>query len=265
MDAIDQFKANQKLAWANFAVLESLTAMAAPRLVRHAGIRAGASVLDVACGTGVVALTAARLGARVTGVDLTPELVARASENATLMRLEATFLEGDAEAIPLPDASFDVVVSQFGHMFAPRPDVVLKEMLRVLKPGGTLAFSTWPPELFTGRSFALMGKYGPPLPEGVSPPVLWGDQNIVRERLGANVKVIQFARDAIFFPALSPQHMRVFMEHNFGPAKKLYAMLDAEDPKRAADLRRESDELASEYFEDNRIRQDFLMTCALKA
>src|SRR5687768_10867061 len=143
MDGHEQFKANQKIAWSTFAQLEHLTGMAAPHLVRFAGIGAGTKVLDVACGTGVVALTAVRVGATVHGVDLTPELIQRAKENATLMRAEASFLEADAEAIPFPDSTFDVVVSQFGHMFAPRPDVTIAEMLRVLKPGGTVAFSTW--------------------------------------------------------------------------------------------------------------------------
>src|SRR5438552_4681714 len=131
MDPISQFKENQKIAWAGFALLENMTATAAPKLVRFAEIAKGSEVLDVACGTGVVALTAARLGARVTGLDLTPELVAHAKENARLMKLEATFQEADAEALPMPDGKFDVVVSQFGHMFAPRPDVTIKEMLRV--------------------------------------------------------------------------------------------------------------------------------------
>src|SRR4051812_20332193 len=105
MDALDQFKANQKAAWATFALLENLTGTTAPHLVRFAGIRAGQKVLDVACGTGVVALTAARLGATVQGLDLTPELVQRAKENAALMKLEASFQEGDAEALPFPDAA----------------------------------------------------------------------------------------------------------------------------------------------------------------
>ena len=221
-------------------------------------------MLDVACGTGVVALTAARLGARVTGVDLTPELIARAKENAALMKLEATFLEGDAEALPVPDAKFDVVVSQFGHMFAPRPDVAIKEMLRALKPGGTIAFSTWPPELVTGRSFALMGKYSPPPPPGVSPPVQWGDPAIVRERLGAAVKDLTFTRDTMLMQTLSPQHYRLFMEQNFGPAKKLLQGLDASDPAKAAALRRELEALVGQYFENNTVRQDYLLTRAIK-
>jgi len=264
MDALDQFKANQKVVWASFAMLENLTGTAAPHLVRFAGIRAGAKVLDVACGTGVVALTAARAGANVQGIDLTPELIERAKENAALTRLEASFQQGDAESLPFADASFDVVVSQFGHMFAPRPEIAIGEMLRVLKPGGTVAFSTWPPELFTGRWFALMGRYAPPPPPGVSPPAQWGDPNIVRERLGSAVRDIVFTRQTVFFPTLSPQHYRVQMAENFGPAKKLFENLDANEPAKAATLRGEIDALAQLYFEDNRVRQDFLITRALK-
>jgi SAM-dependent methyltransferase len=265
MDPIAQFKEQQKVVWSNFSVLESFTASAVPRLVRHARITAGITLLDVACGTGVVALSAARMGAKVTGVDLTPELVARAKENGAIMRLEAEFLEGDAEALPLPDARFDMVVSQFGHMFAPRPEVAIAEMLRVLKPGGTIAFSTWPPELFTGRMFALMGRYAPaPPPPGVSPPPQWGDPNIVRERLGDKVKDLAFGRGTVRFPALSVQHQRLFMEKNFIPSTRLFAALDASDPAKAATLRRELDDLAAEYFEDNTLVQDFLITRAVK-
>jgi SAM-dependent methyltransferase len=180
------------------------------------------------------------------------------------MRLEATFQEADAEALPATDAKFDVVVSQFGHMFAPRPDVVIKEMLRVLKPGGRIAFSTWPPELLVGRSFVIMGKYGPPPVPGVSPPVQWGDPNIVRERLGSAVKDVEFTRDTMFLQTLSPQHYRAFMEKNFGPMNKLLTSLDASDPSKAAAMRRELEELGAAYFADNHIRQDFLITRATK-
>jgi SAM-dependent methyltransferase len=264
MDGISQFKANQKAVWANFAMLENLTATTAPYLVRFAGIRAGAQVLDVACGTGVVALTAARAGAKAQGIDLTPELVAHARENASLMRLEVPFQEGDAESLPFADGTFDVVVSQFGHMFAPRPELAIAQMLRVLKPGGTIAFATWPPELFVGRWFALMSRYAPPPPAGVSPPPQWGEPNIVRERLGSAVRDLTFTRNTMFFPTLSPQHYRVHMLENFGPAKKLLEQLDANEPTKAATLRSEIDALAQAYFEDNQLRQDFLLTRAVK-
>jgi len=264
MDPIAQFKESQRAAWSGFAVLENLTGSTAPRLVQFAGIARGAEVLDVACGSGVVALTAARLGARVTGIDLTPELVARARENAGLMNLVVNWHEGDAESMPFPDASFDVVVSQFGHMFAPRPEVVAAEMFRVLRPGGTIAFSTWPPETFVGRSFALLGRYAPPPPPGVSPPVQWGDPRIVRDRLGARVRDLTFGRDHMTIQVLSPRHYRLFREQNFGPAKELLQGLDESDPPRAAELRREIEELASLYFEDNTLRQDYLLTRAVK-
>jgi SAM-dependent methyltransferase len=245
--------------------METFTAMAAPRLVRFAKVQRGAKLLDVGCGTGVVALAAARVGAKVSGIDLTPELVARAKENASLSGVEIPFQEGDVEALPFEDGAFDVVVSQFGHMFAPRPEVAVREMLRVLKPGGTIAFSTWPPELYTGRMFAMMGKYAPaPLPPGVSPPPQWGDPNIVRERLGAAVKDLTFDRDLLRFPMLSPAHGRIMMEQNVGPMTRLVKALESDAAKLAA-FRREFEELVTIYFEDNYMRQDFLMTRALKA
>lgn len=263
MDALTQFKEIQKASWAGFSVLESLTGTTAPSLVRFAGVTKGAAALDVACGTGVVALTAARLGAKVTGIDLTPELVARAKENAALMNLAVAFHEGDVEALPFPDAAFDVVLSQFGHIFAPRPEVAIREMLRVLKPGGTIAFATWPPELLVGRMFALMGKYAPPPPPGVAPPPQWGDPNIVRDRLGAAVRDVVFSRGTMRFQTLSPQHYRVFMEQNLGPATRLVQRLAAEPPKLAA-FRRETEDLAAIYFVDNVLRQDYLLTRATK-
>jgi SAM-dependent methyltransferase len=264
MDGISQFKANQKAAWANFAMLENITATTAPHLVRFAGIRAGTQVLDVACGTGVVALTAARAGAKVQGLDLTPELVEHARENAALMKLEVPFQQGDVESLPFADASFEVVVSQFGHMFAPRPEVAVSEMLRVLKPGGTIAFATWPPELFVGRWFTLMSRYAPPPPPGVSAPPQWGEPSIVRERLGSAVRELTFTRNTMFFPTLSPQHYRLHMAENFGPSKKLFEQLDAHDPAKAATLRSEIEALALAYFEGNQLRQDYLLTRAVK-
>jgi SAM-dependent methyltransferase len=264
MDVLDQFKAAQKAGWAHFAPLQAFTTIAAAQLVKHARIASGQRVLDVACGTGVVAITAARAGARVTGLDLTPELLAVARDNARTAAVDIDWHEGDVEALPFPDAGFDVVVSQFGHMFGPRPDVTIGEMLRVLKPGGTIAFSTWPPELFIGRMFAIMGRYMPPPPPGVSPPPQWGDPNIVRERLGSAVRDIMFDRARIAAPALSVQHYRELTERTAGPVMKLVESLSAADPAKLATFRREFDGLAGEYLEDNIVRQDYLMTRATK-
>jgi hypothetical protein len=142
--------------------------------------------------------------------------------------------------------------------------VAIKEMLRALKPGGVLAFATWPPEMFVGRMFGVMGKYAPPPPPGVAPPGQWGDPAIVRERLGGAVQEIVFGRDAMLFQTLSVQHYRLFMEQNFGPAMKLLQGLDASDPAKAAELRRELEEAGAPYFENNVMRQDYLLTRAVK-
>lgn len=265
MDPIVQYKENQKKAWATFAPTELYTCQPAARLVGFARIRSGQQVLDVACGTGVVALAAARTGARVSGLDLTPELLAHARENAAIAGVEVDWREGDVEALPFEDESFDVVVSQFGHMFAPRPEVATREMMRVLKPGGTLAFATWPPELYTGQVFALTTRYLPPLPPGISPPPQWGDPNIVRERLGTRVRDVFFDRGQLRAPGLSAQHMRVFMEQNVGPVMRIVQTL-ANEPAKLAEFRAALNDVIALYFEpgENVLRQDYLLTRATK-
>jgi SAM-dependent methyltransferase len=262
-DPIAKFKEAQKQGWAYFAPLESLTTPSAARLLKFAGVRSEQRVLDVACGTGVVAITAARVGAKVSGIDLTPQLLERARENSRIAQVEINWREGDVEALPFGDGDFDVVLSQFGHMFAPRPDVAVSEMLRVLKAGGTIAFVTWPPELLIGSSFTLVASYMPPPPPGVSPPPQWGDPNIVRERLGKAVSNIVFDRDRNRFPALSLANYREVIERTAGPMLKLVEMLSS-DPARLAQFRREYDALIAPYFEDNVVRQDYLLTRAIK-
>ena len=261
-DPLAQFKAAQRDAWGLFVPLEAVTTIPAARLFAFAGIRAGQSVLDVGCGTGVVAVTAARAGAKVRGLDLSPVLLEQARKNAALAGVEIDFKEGDAEALPYDDASFDFVVSQFGHMFAPRPEVAIAGMLRVLKPGGTIAFSTWPPEHLVGQMFALIGEHLPP-PPGVSPPAQWGDPNIIRQRLGDAVAGLTFERDLMMFPALSPQHYRKGMETTLGPIVKLVATF-ANDPEKLAAFRSELDGFLAPYFEGNAVRQHYLMSRATR-
>jgi SAM-dependent methyltransferase len=261
-DPFAQLKAVQREGWALFAPLEAVTTATAAQLVKHARIRAGQTVLDVACGTGVAALTAARAGAKVSALDLTPELIEHARKHAALAGVDIDFSEGDAEALPYHDSAFDVVISQFGHMFAPRPDITLAEMLRVLKPGGIIAFSTWPPEHFVGQMFALMGKFAPP-PPGVAPPPQWGDPSIIRQRLGDAVADIVFEREVMLVPALSPQHYRHGMEQTLGPVAKLIAALENE-PARLAAFRAELDGFVARHLENNVVRQHYLMTRATK-
>jgi SAM-dependent methyltransferase len=264
MDQFESFKAAQKQAWAHFLPFEAHTTPCAAVLVKRAGVRVGQSVLDVASGTGVVSVTAARLGARVTSLDLTPELLERARENARIAGVDINWNEGDVEKLPFADANFDVVLSQFGHIFAPQPEVAIGEMLRVLKPGGTIAFSTWPPDLFVGRMVAISVKYMPPPTQVVPPMPMWGDPSIVRQRLGAAVKDIHFDHERMVVPALSPSHHRISVEKSSGAIVRMVAMLQDSDPAKLEQFRREYEALAEEYFEDNLLRQDYLITRATK-
>ena len=264
VDPLDQFKAAQRSGWAHFVPLQMFTTIPAGRLVEHARIRAGMRVLDVACGTGVVAITAARTGAHVTALDLTPELLREARANTEIAGVTVEWHEGDVEQLPFDANAFDVVLSQFGHIFAPRPEVATREMLRVLKPGGTIAFSTWPPELLVGRMIRLVSEFLPPPPPGVAPPPLWGDPSVIRERLGTAVRDIVFDRGRLAAPALSLGHYRETTERTAGPVLKLVESLRGSDPEKLAAFRAAYDALASEYYDRNTMRQDYLMTRAIK-
>ncbi len=265
MNASDPFaelKRRQREMWASFSPTAMFTTPVAGQLVKFAGIVPGERVLDVGTGTGVVAVTAARAGAMVSGLDLTPELLEEARENARIAGTdEIEWTEGDAEHLPYPDASFDVVLSQFGHMFAPRPDVVVAQMHRVLKPGGRIALATWPPEHFTGRMFAFVGRHTPPPPPGAAPPPQWGNPHLISERLEAHFEAPFFARGTMNFPALSLPHYRMFMERSVGPMQKLMQSLSG-DPEKLAAVRAEFETLAHPYYAENVVVQDYILTRA---
>lgn len=261
-DPFAELKRRQREMWASFAPTAMFTTPVAAELVRFSGVHAGERVLDVGTGTGVVAITAARLGARVEALDLTPELLAQARENAQIARCEdIVWTEGDAEQLPYADGSFDLVLSQFGHMFAPRPERVVGELRRVLKPGGRVAFATWPPEHFVGRMFAFVGKYSPPLPEGAAPPPLWGNPTVVAERLAGGFEPPFFGRGTMLFAALSAAHYRLFMERSVGPMQKLVEGL-AGDPAKLEAVRTEFETLLAPYYDGNQVHQDYLLTRA---
>lgn len=265
IDKIIQFKAKQRETWTmgNFGDMAVFTTPVAGHLVRYAGVAKDCVVLDVGTGTGVVAITARRLGAKVTGLDLTPALLAQAKESAMLAgHDDIAWHEGDAEALPFPDASFNVVLSQFGHMFAPRPEVAVSEMLRVLKPGGTIAFATWPGEQLIGRQFSLIAKYILP-PQDVPSPVQWGDVATVRQRLSANVTHIHHERGIMGIPALTPRHLRLFQEAKAGPFIRAVEALQAE-PEKLEAWRNDMDEVLGEYLHDNVVRHEYLLTRAIK-
>jgi len=265
-DPIALFKSKQRETWTmgNFGDMAVFTTPVAGHLVRYAKVAGGQAVLDVGTGTGVVAITARNAGAKVTGLDLTPALLEQAKESAKLAgHDDIDWHEGDAEALPFPDASFDVVLSQFGHMFAPRPEVAVSEMLRVLKPGGAIAFATWPGEQLIGRQFSLISKYVPP-PQGVPSPVMWGDVTVVRQRLGDGVKRLHQERGIMAIPALTPKHLRLFQEAKAGPFIRAVQALQ-QDPAKLETWRKEMDEILGEYLQDNIVRHEYLLTRAIKA
>ncbi len=266
IDSFAKFKAAQRETRASFAPAAIFSTIAAAKLVKFAQIAPRQRVLDIGCGTGVVAITAARRGAKVSALDLTPALLERARKNASIANVDVAFIEGDAEALPYPDGSFDVVLSQFGHIFAPRPAVAVREMLRVLKVGGRVAFSTWPPELFGGRQFAFIARHLPPPPGADSPPspALWGDPAVVRERLGNSVSDLLFERDTMIIPALSPQHFRAAQEKTIGLLAKVVDSF-GNDPAKLARFRADYEAMIGEVYEDNAVHMHFLMTRATKA
>jgi SAM-dependent methyltransferase len=264
VDPIEQFKLTQKEGWKRFAPLEAVTTAAAGRLVRFAGIQPGMRVLDVGCGTGVVAITAARLGATVKGADLTPQLLERARENSQIASVDVEWTEADVEQLPFGDGEFDVVLSQFAHIFAPRPEIAIREMFRVVRTGGTIAFCTWPPELLVGRTALLATRYMPPPPAGVSSPMRWGDPSFIQEQLGKSADQIVFDRQELLVPTLSPQHFRAAIERSAGPVVKMIEALAATNPDRLEEYRKEFDAIVAEYMQDNVVRQGYLMTRARK-
>jgi SAM-dependent methyltransferase len=221
-------KQRQQQAWAagDFAAVGIGQQIVGEALCEAVDLRAGSHVLDVACGAGNTALAAARRFAEVVGVDYVPALLARGRERAAAERLPVTFHEGDAEALPFPDASFDVVLSTFGVMFAPDQARAAAELLRVCRPGGTIGLANWTLEGFTGQSSAIRNRYAP-LPPGLAPPGRWGTEDGVRALLGEGVADVRAERRVFVYRFPSPQAWLAFMQTHFGPTVRTFAALDA--------------------------------------
>ena len=188
-------------------------------------IPAGARVLDVGCGSGQLALMASRDGFKTTGLDIAENLIERARERAAAERLNTHFEVGDAEDIPFPDASFDVVVSLIGAMFAPRPELVARELLRVCAPGGTIAMGNWTASGFVGQMFKAIARFI--APANMPSPLLWGDEATVRERFGSGVSKLSLTRRPYTFnyPFRPSEVVDVFRLY-YGPANLAFASLD---------------------------------------
>ena len=191
-------------------------------------IEPGARVLDVACGAGQTAIPMARAGAKVTGIDIAANLIEQARARAQAENLDARFEEGDAEMLPYPDGSFDIVVSLIGAMFAPRPELVAAELKRVCRPGGKIIMGNWTPSGFVGQMFKTHGKHVPP-PAIMAPPVKWGDEETVRERFKDGVSHLKLNRHLYPFRyPFPPSEVVEFFRTYYGPSYKAFASLDAE-------------------------------------
>ncbi len=187
-------------------------------IVERIGIASGVEMLDVATGSGNVAIAAAAAGAQVTGLDLTPELLAAARARAAQAGVEVSFVEGDAEALPFAEDSFDRVTSCFGVMFAPRQELAAAELLRVTRPGGAIAVAAWTPEGLLGQTFRTLSSYMPPPPPELRPPVAWGEEQHVRTLLGAGGAELTCERLAVSFIGESAQALLDEDEQILGPA-----------------------------------------------
>ena len=225
---MDQIKANMRSAWmaGDFGQVAKTIAAGAEAFAHRLNIPVGDRVLDVACGTGNLTIPLARQGCIVTGVDIAPNLLIQARERAAIEDVTAIFDEGDAEALPYADASFDTVVTMFGAMFAPRPELVASELARVLRPGGLLAMANWNPASFSGLMFKLSAFHVPP-PQGIAPPILWGDEATVRQRLSPHFTDIKTELIHIDFDLpTNPAGAVAFFREYFGPTKVAFSLLD---------------------------------------
>ena len=236
---MQQIKDSMRNSWmaGDFGVVAKINSASAEAFVDRLSIAQGARVLDVATGTGNLAIPLARKGAVVTGVDIATNLLEQARARATAEKLEVTFDEGDAEQLPYADASFDMVVTMFGAMFAPRPEQVAAELGRVLKSGGRLAMANWNPASFSGQMFKVGSRHVPP-PPGIAPPVLWGDEATVRERLAPYFSSIHTELVPIDFDLpTNPAGAVAFFRKYFGPTQVAFSRLDeAGQAAFAADL-----------------------------
>jgi ubiquinone/menaquinone biosynthesis C-methylase UbiE len=226
---IQTIKAWQKVTWesGDFGQVAKFIMADAEAFMARIDLQPGMKVLDAACGTGNLAVLAARRGCVTSGLDIASNLIAQARERAQKELLAIEFTEGDAEAMPYPDASFDAVVSMYGVMFAPRPERVVSELRRVVKPGGLIALANWAPAGFIGKRFAVFARHLPP-PAGFPSPLLWGDEAVVRARFaGAGQDLRLIRRTARMWFPFNPTGTVDFFRRYYGPTLRAFASLEA--------------------------------------
>lgn len=219
----------QQTVWSggDYSAVAALITLISERLADSADLRSGSRVLDVAGGSGNTALAAARCGAEVVSLDYVPSLLERGRVRARAEGLEVEYVEGDAQALPFPDASFDAVISAVGVMFAPDQATVAAEMLRVCRPGGTIAIANWTPDGFIGGLLRTVGAHVPP-PAGVASPLLWGTEEHVRALFGAGVEDVRTRRRHQVFRFDSPEAFTDLFREKYGPTRTAFAALTDE-------------------------------------
>jgi SAM-dependent methyltransferase len=230
--SLEMVKKAQQYMWSegDFATVATGIVIVGELLCEEVDVMPGDRVLDVACGSGTAALAAARRGAVVTGVDYVPALLERGRARADAERVEVDWVEGDAEALPLEDGGFDIVLSTFGAMFAPDQPRAAAELLRVCRSGGRIGMSNWVPDGLMGEFFRTIFRHAPP-PIEIVPPGLWGVEAHVRKLFGDGTTGLEVTERDFVMRAPSAEQFLGFMHENFGPLKVAFARVgeDGED------------------------------------
>jgi SAM-dependent methyltransferase len=265
MSADAELKGRHAKMWAMGdypSMVETFLLPLGPRLVEAAGIGEGMTVLDVAAGTGNASLPAAATGAQVTASDLTPELLEAGKARAEAAGLQLEWAVADAENLPFEDESFDVVMSSIGAMFAPHHQEVADELVRVCKPGGTIAMLNWTPEGMIGALFKTIGPFAPPPPPGAQPPPLWGGEDHLKELFGDRVDLTTLERDVLENTAF--EKATDWGEHfkdRYGPT--IVARANAEKNGQAEELDQALDAFCEEWNlgsdDDARFEQEYIV------
>lgn len=241
-------KARQQQTWASgdFSVVASRIVLVSERLAEAADIAAGSNVIDVACGSGNATIAAARSGAHAVGVDYVPELLEQGRLRAAAEGLDVEFVEGDAEDLPFDDDVFDTTLSVYGSMFAPDHRQAARELVRVTRPGGTVALASWTPDGYLGDVFRTMSAHVPG-PAGVPSPMLWGDESHLRELFGDDAAELRSTVEVCTFRFRSAEELVAWFRKWYGPTLKAFGTLDEPGQEAlAADLA----EVARRYARD---------------
>ncbi len=244
---MDTIKTRMKATWmsGDYGIFAKYMEPGALEILVSWKIQPGTILLDVACGAGQLAIPAARAGVKVTGVDIATNSLEQARTRAKYEGLKVQFDEGDAEQLPYPDNSFDTVVSMAGAMFAPRPERVASELIRVCRPGGRILMVNWTPTSFVADMFKAVAKHVPP-PQGVPSAMLWGDEATVRERFKDGIKELKLTKRIypLWNYPFAVQDVVEFFKQNYGPTQRTFAALE---PDKQALLRHDLEQVFSAH------------------